>query len=98
MGKFDALLEDADDIFGGTPESKYWDIFNQISKDLAHDAFDSIIERIAAMECLLMETIPEEEINARVKQYIFSHPGALDEHKKSLYMELAGELIYRVSD
>ena len=27
--KYAALFEDEDDIFAGTPESKYWDIANQ---------------------------------------------------------------------
>ena len=98
MAKYDALLEDANDIFQGSPESKYWDIFNQISEDLAHDAFDKTLERMAAMEILLMKTIDEEELDKHVKQYIITHQTEVDAHKKSLYMELTGELIYRVSD
>lgn len=98
MSKFDALFEDEDDIFSGTPRSKYWDIFNQVSGDLAQEEFDSILGKMAAMECLLMKSIDEEQINRTVKQYIFENSSEVEERKKSLYMELAGDLIYRVSD
>lgn len=98
MSKFDALFEDEEDIFGGTPQSKYWDIFKQVSHDLAQDEFDKMITRMAAMEKMLMETIDEESLERRVNQYAFEHAGKLEEHKKSLYMELAGSLVYRISD
>jgi hypothetical protein len=49
MNKYDALFEDEDDIFGGTPVSKYWDINKQISEDLMKDEFDGIVERLAVM-------------------------------------------------
>ena len=98
MGKFDALFEDEDDIFAGSPRSKYWDIYNQVSGDLAQDEFDKIMQRMAAMECLLMKNIDEEMINRTVDQYAFENPSEVEERKKSLYMELAGDLLYRVSD
>lgn len=98
MGKFDALFEDEADIFGGTPQSKYWDIFNQVSPDLAKDEFDKMIGRMAAMERMLMASMDEESFNRTVEQYAFEHASEVEEQKKSLYMEFAGDLIYRLSD
>jgi hypothetical protein len=98
MGKFDALFEDEDGLFGGTPRSKYWDIFNQVSTDLAQEEFDITLAKMAAMERMLMEQIHEEELNRRVEQYILENGMAVDQQKESLYMELAGRLIYRLSD
>lgn len=98
MGKFDALFEDEDGLFGGTPEGRYWEMFSEINKEIAQGALDSIIEKMAAMELMLMETIHEEELNDKVHQYIVSHLSEIDMQKKSLYMELGGDLIYRISD
>ena len=99
MSKYDALLEDESDIFGGTPQSKYWDISKQISLDLAQDEFDKLLDRVAAMESILMESIGDEELLDRtVGQYVFEHASEIEEKKKSLYMELAAGLIYRVTD
>lgn len=98
MGKFDALFEDEDGLFGGTPQSRYWDIFHQLSKDLAEDEFDVIMGRMAAMEMMLMEHIPEEELNRTVDRHVIMNSMDVEARKKSLYMEYAGRLIYRLSD
>ena len=98
MGKFDALLEDEDDIFGGTPVSKYWDIARQTSNDLQEDEFDGIIERMAVMESMLSESHDYENLDKIIKNHSFEHADKIHELKKSLYMELAGQLIFRVSD
>lgn len=98
MAKYDALFEDENDIFGGTPVSKYWDIASQTSEDLRRDEFDRIVERLAAMEAMLAEHHELEVLDKMVKTYIFSNPEKMQEMKKSVYMELAGQLIYRVAD
>jgi len=98
MGKFDALFEDEDDIFAGTPVSKYWDISAQLSEDLVKDEFDILIERIAVMEALLAETHDYEDLDRTIKNYAVINMSKIEELKKSVYMELAGQLIYRVAE
>ncbi len=98
MGSYDALFEDEEDIFGGTPESKYWDIVKQVSPDIARYEFDSMIAKMAAMEQMLMEHHDEESLDKIIDRYIFSNEGIIEERKKSLYMEYAGRLIYKLSD
>ncbi|MEA3372164.1 MAG: DUF2018 family protein [Campylobacterota bacterium] len=98
MNKYDALFEDETDIFGGTPKSKYWDIYNQISSDLAQDEFDKILGKIAVMESMLIENMDEDLLNKKISQYVLEHSIEIEERKKSLYMEYAGDLIYRVND
>ncbi len=98
MGKFDAFFEEieADEsVFGGTPSSKFWDFFNKLSPDLKESEFDKIIERIAAMELMLQEHIHEEELNVKVDQYILGNFEHLDERKRSLYLEYAGNLLFQ---
>jgi hypothetical protein len=98
MKNYDALFEDENDIFGGTPQSKYWDISNQISTDFAQEAFDDIITRMASMEQMLMKYYDEEELDDTVKYYGYDNSTLIEERKKSLYMELAGRLIYKLTD
>ena len=98
MGKFDALFEDEDDIFAGTPQSRYWDISGQLSQDLVKDEFDGIVERLAVMEAILAETHDYDDLDRTVKSYALSNMTQVEELKKSVYMELAGQLIYRVAE
>ncbi len=98
MGKFDALFADEDGMFAGTPQSKYWDISAQLTDDLVKDEFDILVERIAVMEAILAKTHDYEDLDRTVKNYALANYDQIDELKKSLYMELAGQLIYRVPE
>ncbi len=98
MSKFDALFEDEDDIFAGTPQSRYWDISGQLSEDLVKDEFDGVVERLAVMEAMLAETHEYEDLDRTIKNYAIRNMTKVEELKKSVYMELAGQLIYRVAE
>ena len=98
MGKYDALFEDEDDIFAGTPQSRYWDISGQLSQDLVKDEFDGVVERLAVMEAMLSESHEYEDLDRTIKSYALSNMEQVEELKKSVYMELAGQLIYRVAE
>lgn len=97
MQNYEALFEDEGDIFAGSPRSKFWDIFNQLSSDVAHEKFHLIMLRIAAMEQILMKQIGEEELEGYVRNYIMHNSFEVDSHAKSLYMEYAGELLYAMN-
>ena len=98
MSKFDALFEDEDDIFAGTPLSRYWDISGQLSEDLIKDEFDGVVERLAVMEAMLSEIHEYEDLDRTIKNYAVTNMTKVEELKKSVYMELAGQLIYRVAE
>ena len=98
MGKFDELFDAEDSVFGGTPESKYWDIHNQLSEDLKKDEFDALVEKMAIMEAMLTETHDIEQLSKIMRGYAVSNHDKITEMKRSLYLELAGQLIFRVSD
>jgi hypothetical protein len=98
MSKFDALFEDEDDIFAGTPQSRYWDIQSNLSQDLIKDEFDNLVQRVAIMEKLLGEIHDYESLDKMIAAYPYSNFEEVEELKKSVYMELAGKLIYRVSE
>lgn len=96
MTHYDALFEDEDDIFGGTPKSKFWDIVNQASNDLVKDQFDSIFERFAIMEVMLRNHYSDEEIDRTIQSYPLENSLELENHKKSLYIEFTGNIVCRL--
>ncbi|KIM10350.1 MAG: hypothetical protein KU37_11170 [Sulfuricurvum sp. PC08-66] len=98
MAKYEALFEDEEDIFGGTPASKYWDILGQVSSESAREEFDALLTRMAAMEQMLMPIHGEEQLDRAVQNFTFAHSDVIEAHKKSLYMELVGRLIYKLAD
>lgn len=98
MSRFEALFEDEDDIFSGSPQSKYWDIAKQVSEDLYQYDFDEIMTKIAVMEKMLMQQHHEDDLNRIVESYALMNQEEIENHKKSLYMEYAGRLIYKLSD
>lgn len=98
MGKFDHLFEDEDGLFAGSPQSRYWEMFNQLNPEIREGIVDEIVERMAIMEKMLMKEFDEEGVNDAVKRYYIEHMTEIEDHKKSLYMELGGELIYKLSD
>jgi len=98
QNRFAALFEDEDDIFAGTPKSRYWDIAGQLSDDLIEDEFDSIVERLAVMESIISKTHEYEALDDMVKRYAMENYEEIEALKKSVYMELAGQLIYRMND
>jgi len=97
MNSYEALLEDEDDIFGGTPMSKYWDIVNSTHEDYVKDEFDAVVERIAAMEMLLSKAHESETLDRFIQAHCLENRAEIDTLKKSVYMELAGKLIYRAA-
>lgn len=98
MAKFEALLEDEDNIFGGTPKSKYWDFRNQVSQDLDEDEFDKIVEKIAVMETMLAEHYDIENLDKMIKSYALQNMSEVEDMKKNVYIELAGSLLERLND
>ena len=98
IAKFEALLEEEDNIFGGTPKSKYWDFRNQVSPDLDEDEFDKIVEKIAVMEIMLSEHHNIDNLENIIQSYALQNMSEVEEMKKSVYMELGGKLLERIND
>ncbi len=96
MGKYDALFEDEENIFGGTPKSKFWDIANQASDDLVKDQFDQFIQKYTIMENFLAELHGEEKLDLMIKQYALENSMQLEEDKKSTYVAWTGEIVCRL--
>jgi len=93
----DWFLEDEDDIFTGSPKSKYFDISNQANDEIVQDEFDKLLEKVAVMELLLSEGKDVDfDINKVIKQYAFENMDEVEQMKKGLYIELTGDIVCRL--
>jgi len=96
MSKYAALVEDENDIFGGTPKSKLWDMLNTAHEDVSKELIDDIVTSYACMEQIIKQTIGEEVINKYLNNYYIENQEEIEEVKKSLYMEFVGNLVYKM--
>ncbi len=96
MNKYEALFEDEENIFGGSPKSKFWDIINTASDDLVKDQFDIFMEKFAAMETMLIKEHGEEGVEAFIEKFIFENSTEVEHYKKNAYVELTGEIVCRL--
>jgi len=96
MSKYEALFEDEDNIFGGTPQSKYHDIASQASDEVVKDEFSKIAQKFAVMEALLIEQHGEDTIDDLIQNYAFENSIDIDTKKKSLFIEWTGNIVMRL--
>ena len=96
MANYEALFEDEDNIFGGSPASKYHDIANNSSDEVVKDEFDKVVERFAILEAMLTKQHGDEKLDQLMSQYLMENSSEIDNHKKSLYIEFTGNIVMRL--
>jgi len=96
MANYEALFEDEENIFGGTPASKYHDIATQSNDEIVKDEFDKIVEKFAIMEAMLEEFDNSGDLDKKIAQYGFEHSKEIENMKKGLYIEFTGNIVMRL--
>ena len=98
MSKFkDWFTEDDDDIFFGSPKSKFFDILEQTHRDLVEDEIDKVIEKLAILELIVSQDKDEDfDINSYLEEFKEKNKEDVKKKKKGLYMEFSGEIISRL--
>jgi len=96
MSKYDALFEDEDDVFVGSPKSKFWDILNTANDELVKDQMDLLLEKFTVMETILLEQHGEDKLSQIISEYSFENSKEVEFNKKSAYLEFTGEVISRL--
>lgn len=93
----DWFNEDEDDIFMGSPKSKFFDVVDQASKDIVEDELDKIIEKLAALELIVSQDKDEDfDVNEYIKEFTKENSQDVNGMKKGLYIEFTGEIICRL--
>lgn len=98
MSKFkDWFTEDEDDIFFGSPKSKFFDILEQIHRDLVEDEIDKVFEKLAILELIVSKDKDEDfDINSYINEFKLDNLSEINSAKKGLYMEVSGDIISRL--
>jgi len=86
------IFEDEDDIFMGSPRSKFHDVIFNASRGVVEGELERLIERQAVLEFIL----GEEQVEALDKKIVslkFEHAQELESMVKSLYVESMGNIL-----
>lgn len=89
---YDALFEDEDDIFGGTPKSKFIDIVYNASRVLTEIELERLMTRLAVLEIMAEEKFGED-FDDEIKQRLFNNATDIEAKTKSLYIESVGNVL-----
>jgi len=93
----DWFTEDEDDIFMGSPKSKFFDVSREASKEVVEDEIDKIIEKLAVLEMIVSaDKDANFDINEYIKEYMLENSEKVKAMKKGLYVEFTGEIICRL--
>lgn len=93
----DWFTEDEDDIFMGSPKSKFFDVTREASQDVVEEEIDKIVEKVAILEMILSEGKAHDfDINKVIEEYKFNNEKEVESMKKGLYVEFSGEIICRL--
>jgi len=93
----DWFTEDEDDMFMGSPKSKFFDVSREASQDVVEDEWDKVIEKLAILEMMMSEGKDENfDINQMMDEYKLNNEQAVNNMKKGLYVEFTGEIICRL--
>ena len=96
MSNYEALFEDEENIFGGTPASKYHDIATQANDEIVKDEFDKIVQKFAIMEAMLEELDESGDLDKKIAAYGFENSVEVENMKKGLYVEFTGNIVMRL--
>lgn len=86
------LFEDEDDIFMGSPKSKLMDVVFNANNDVVRHELQNFIDRASAIELMLSEKFGEDT-DKEVQRFMISNRAEVDNHAKSLYIELMGTIL-----
>lgn len=91
------FTEDEDDMFMGSPKSKFFDVSREASQDVVEEEWDKIVEKVAILEMMLSEGKDDNyDVNEVMKEYKLNNEQEVNNMKKGLYVEFTGEIICRL--
>ncbi len=87
------FLED-DDLFGGSPSKKYFDIIFNANRNLVEFALTENLEKIAVLEMLMEEMLGEDkDLIQIIRNYSVNNMDKVSEKVTSLYIEGMGDIL-----
>jgi len=94
MNKYSALFEDEDDIFLGSPKSKFFDVVFNANNDVACFELEEMVNRMATLELLLEEKMGSlDAIEEKVQEYKYNRVEDIEKHAKNTYIVYMGAIL-----
>jgi len=90
---YSALFEDEEDVFGGSPRSKFMDIVFNANNDIVQQELENFIEKFATIELMLAEKLGEEDVDSAISRYKNSHLDEVNTKTKSIFIEITGTIL-----
>jgi hypothetical protein len=86
------LFEDEDDIFMGSPKSKFMDVVFNANNDRVRVELENFINKFAAMELMLSQHVSDDIYN-EIEKFKILNADNIENKTKSLYIEMMGEIL-----
>ena len=86
------FLED-DDIFGGSPKKKYFDIIFNANQNLVEGHLDYSLQKMATLELMLEKIMNEEELEKKIIEFKVEHEDELAKRIEDLYITGMGDIV-----
>lgn len=85
------FFDEDDDIFGGTPKSKFFDIVYNANRNLVEFELEKMVERYVAMETLLEEK--DEDFYHKIDSHILENQDKTDMSKNDFFIKFVGDVL-----
>lgn len=90
-------FEVEDDIFSGSPKSKFLEVVKHASEGVVSEELDKIIEKFAALEMILSSNKDADfEINKELENFILKNLDEVSKTKNDLYLEFTANIISKL--
>ncbi|MBN2894956.1 MAG: DUF2018 family protein [Campylobacterales bacterium] len=86
------LFEDEDDIFSGSPRSKFIDVIYNANRDLCANELERLMERLSTLEMIVQEQLGLDSDKA-VNDVYFSRGEEVAAATKNNYMISVGRIL-----
>jgi len=89
------FLED-DDLFGGTPEKKYFDIMFNANRNLVEHYMTANLQKIVVLEKMLekhLDLEADEDVDLHIRRYVVNNQEEVDALVTNLYIVDMGNIL-----
>lgn len=85
------FFDEEDEIFGGTPKSKFFDIVFNANRNLVEFELEKLAEKLVALEALMEQK--DEDFLQKVQNFILENPDAIHQGKNDFFIGFVGDVL-----
>lgn len=85
------FFDEEDEIFGGTPKSKFFDIIFNANRNLVEFELEKMVEKIVAMETILEQK--DENFYKKLDSFILENGDKIEQGKSDFFISFVGDVL-----